>query len=391
MGSIPPTPPLKSIQRPSGTQRLASTATIRAVTDPTDPVFLSGPSMRTSSRPSHPPAELNWPIQDTPYSPALDTATTLGRADTTGSNRPILDRGRPKIGPPPLSPHHSPPQRHDSTRSPTRRGDRSPRRHDSPRRNAGQPVDIDWDNGVSYIDATGPTPRIWPPRRDSFGNGKPRGLGFHEARKFMRSGQGVRAGEWIENAPSLPAPSSTHIPAPAAVVYNPRHRERPRRSRSRSPRQRRTRSYSPERRDVDRNVSSHIPATEPTPQIPGYLYERSPIVLDDIALSPVQSNGTSFGRRIGRRRHVGQGWRGVRAHLAVAMGEFLGTMAFLVSGFGVLVAASGGGGGGGMAQMLVVSFGFAGAYAVNLWIFGRVSEGMFNPAVSTLFLHINTV
>lgn len=76
----------------------------------------------------------------------------------------------------------------------------------------------------------------------------------------------------------------------------------------------------------------------------------------------------------------------VRNHLVAAIGEFLGTMMFLVFGLtGAQVAntlPSSVEHGPDGTQLLYISLAFAMSLTVNVWVFYRISGGQFNPAVT---------
>jgi len=86
-----------------------------------------------------------------------------------------------------------------------------------------------------------------------------------------------------------------------------------------------------------------------------------------------------------------------RNHIIAMAGEFCGTFLFLFfafSGTQVANAASAGansGGDGSLSQvpnagsLLYISLAFGFSLAVNAWIFFRISGGLFNPAVSTVY------
>lgn len=82
----------------------------------------------------------------------------------------------------------------------------------------------------------------------------------------------------------------------------------------------------------------------------------------------------------------------VKNHLVATIGEFVGTFLFLFVGFSVvsvtghraLYTQEGGSPADGSDPSVIVyiAFGFAVGLGVNVWIFYRVSGGMFNPAVT---------
>ncbi|EPS45203.1 hypothetical protein H072_780 [Dactylellina haptotyla CBS 200.50] len=82
----------------------------------------------------------------------------------------------------------------------------------------------------------------------------------------------------------------------------------------------------------------------------------------------------------------------IKNHLVAATGEFVGTYLFLFMSFCVVQIASGRTqyarqantptGGSDPATIVYIAMAFAMSLAVNVWIFFRVSGGMFNPAVT---------
>lgn len=72
--------------------------------------------------------------------------------------------------------------------------------------------------------------------------------------------------------------------------------------------------------------------------------------------------------------------------LVVAVGEFCGTFMFLLLSFmGAQTALNSSGGTLDAPTLLYIASSFGTALAVNVWVFYRVTGGMFNPAVSVLF------
>ena len=104
--SVPPVPPLKSSQRLSAPFR--PIATVRAVEEFAEPGLLpSGPSMRRATRATISTAEQPRLVQG-----------AVRQAAAERIEQPIIERGRPRVGP------SSPLRRQDSTRSPP--GTRTP-------------------------------------------------------------------------------------------------------------------------------------------------------------------------------------------------------------------------------------------------------------------------
>lgn len=382
--SVPPTPPLKSSQRLSAPTR--GVATVRAVEEFAEPGLFSGPSMRRATRPIVPSDDPRRLVQG-----------AVQQAAAEGTDRPILDRGRPRIGVPSI------PRRQDSTRSPP--GTRTP-------------VDITWEDGFSYIDhdeasgvplSLGPlrssaprksaatTPSPLDQRRQragSFESGKPRGLSFHDAREFMRSGRGLRPGSWHE----APIKAGTHSGTDAE--HGDRRASR---SRSQSPHDGRSRSLSPSvqsraPRDEDRftevsldgsqlrPLASHPPSPDEHPQLLLADGTSQSTVPDNVPPSPERSNDLSM---------QSTRWQtSIRRHLGATLGEFLGTTSFLFTAFGGVIAAASNSPepsiaanslsliGFNVSRLIYMSLAFGFSYMVNVWIFFHVSEGLFNPAVS---------
>jgi len=84
---------------------------------------------------------------------------------------------------------------------------------------------------------------------------------------------------------------------------------------------------------------------------------------------------------------------GVRNHLVASLAELAGTFLFLFFAFSIAQVANTPPAPAGShpypntSQLLYIALGFGCSLAINVWIFYRVSGGMFNPAVSlTLFL-----
>jgi aquaporin related protein len=81
----------------------------------------------------------------------------------------------------------------------------------------------------------------------------------------------------------------------------------------------------------------------------------------------------------------------VRNHGVTMIGEFVGTFLFLFFALASVQIANskpdrlaqvGDEGELSLLQILYISFGFGTSLAVNVWLFFRISGGMFNPAVS---------
>ena len=75
-------------------------------------------------------------------------------------------------------------------------------------------------------------------------------------------------------------------------------------------------------------------------------------------------------------------------HLVAFLGELVGTFLFLFVAFAATQTAFGGQAnispdvGPELTQLLYVSLSFGFSLAVNVWVFFRISGGLFNPAVS---------
>jgi aquaporin rerated protein, other eukaryote len=78
---------------------------------------------------------------------------------------------------------------------------------------------------------------------------------------------------------------------------------------------------------------------------------------------------------------------GVRNHMVVAMAELAGTFLFLFFAFSIAQVANTPAAKPGShplpdtSKLLYIALGFGCSVAVNVWVFYRVSGGMFNPAV----------
>jgi len=73
----------------------------------------------------------------------------------------------------------------------------------------------------------------------------------------------------------------------------------------------------------------------------------------------------------------------IRDHIVAFIGEFVGTFLFLFFGFAEIQTASQNAvTGADPSKLLYISMGFGLSLAINVWIFFRVSGGLFNPAVS---------
>ena len=91
--------------------------------------------------------------------------------------------------------------------------------------------------------------------------------------------------------------------------------------------------------------------------------------------------------RPGEQRLAGFGWLPNRVrHLFISfMGEFVGTFLFLFFAFAATQVANNLRGTRPMniGSLLYISLAFGFSLAVNVWVFFRISGGIFNPAVST--------
>jgi aquaporin related protein len=90
--------------------------------------------------------------------------------------------------------------------------------------------------------------------------------------------------------------------------------------------------------------------------------------------------------RSGERRLPGFGWLPNRArHMFIScLGEFVGTFLFLFFAFAATQVANNllGKNPMNIAALLYIALAFGFSLAVNVWIFFRISGGLFNPAVS---------
>lgn len=81
--------------------------------------------------------------------------------------------------------------------------------------------------------------------------------------------------------------------------------------------------------------------------------------------------------------------RPIKNHFVAALGEFVGTFLFLFFAFGGTQTAnqststSTADTGPNLQQLMYISLIFGFSLAINVWIFFRVSGGLFNPAVRT--------
>lgn len=176
------------------------------------------------------------------------------------------------------------------------------------------------------------------------GRGKPRGLSFHEARTYMSSGRRVRSGDWDAGQPQVqPAPTTT----PSNRPSNP-----------------------------------HSPTTPPRLPIPISVHPSRPP-------SPPTPISTETGKM---NNHLG--WAlflnsGIKNHLVATLGELIGTTMFLFFAFAGTVVANinspssegltttGLTTGWNVTKLLYVAFSFGFSLMVNVWIFFRISGGMY--------------
>lgn len=96
---------------------------------------------------------------------------------------------------------------------------------------------------------------------------------------------------------------------------------------------------------------------------------------------------TSDPRRAGETRLPGFGWLPNRVrHVFISMlGEFVGTFLFLFFAFSATQVANNlptSDDTPGIGTLLYISLAFGFSLGVNVWIFFRISGGLFNPAVS---------
>jgi hypothetical protein len=99
----------------------------------------------------------------------------------------------------------------------------------------------------------------------------------------------------------------------------------------------------------------------------------------------VQAKYTQDPTRPNERRLPGLGWLPNRArHMFIScLGEFVGTFLFLFFAFAATQIANNllGNNPMNLAALLYISLAFGFSLAVNVWIFFRISGGLFNPAV----------
>ena len=77
----------------------------------------------------------------------------------------------------------------------------------------------------------------------------------------------------------------------------------------------------------------------------------------------------------------------VRNHFVACAGEFIGTFFFLFFALsGTQVANTNKYDAEGLSRLLYISIAFGFSLAVNAWVWFRVSGGLFNPAVRSIFL-----
>lgn len=183
------------------------------------------------------------------------------------------------------------------------------------------------------------------------GRGKPRGLSFHEARTYMSSGRPVRAGDWDAGQPyTNPTPAddmhtsipTTPTPSPTRIAISHRSGGRP-----------------------------------PSPPMPA---------------SPASNE--KMNNRIGWALFLNSG---IKNHLVATLGELIGTTMFLFFAFAGTVVANinspsdqnltttGLTTGWNVTKLLYVAFAFGFSLMVNVWIFFRISGGMFGPSFPSSF------
>lgn len=140
---------------------------------------------------------------------------------------------------------------------------------------------------------------------------------------------------------------------------------------------------------------SEVPSCLPTAHIRKDHSEGSPLgVLDT---HPEQTDGIHVLHKQGSTSSQGPTnnffarWPdGFRGHTIAMLAELVGTTAFLFFGFAAAqvanekddTLAADGGSGPSLLQIAYIAATFGISLAVNVWIFYRVSGGMFNPAVS---------
>jgi aquaporin related protein len=105
-----------------------------------------------------------------------------------------------------------------------------------------------------------------------------------------------------------------------------------------------------------------------------------------MVLPGMKSSYTENPDRPGERSLPGFGWLPNRVrHLFIScLGEFMGTFLFLFFAFAATQVANNllGTGSVNIGVLLYIALAFGFSLAVNVWIFFRISGGLFNPAVS---------
>lgn len=90
----------------------------------------------------------------------------------------------------------------------------------------------------------------------------------------------------------------------------------------------------------------------------------------------------------GEKRLKGFGWlpNKMRVPLIIFLGEFIGTFLFLFFAFAATQTANNllGSRSMNIESLLYISLAFGSSLAVNVWVFFRISGGLFNPAVGHL-------
>lgn len=214
----------------------------------------------------------------------------------------------------------------------------------NPRAKSYTATDIDDDRSASHPTTARPLPHRQSSGSASDsgkggGGGKPRGLSFHEARTYMKSGRAVRSGEWDAGQPQPPTTAENiHIKIPEPKT-------------------------SPPRLQVSRG--GYRPPTPPMP-------------------SPASTE--RLNNRIGWALFLNSG---MKNHLVATLGELIGTTMFLFFAFAGAVVANvnspadqdltttGLTTGWNVQKLLYISFAFGFSLMVNVWIFFRISGGEF--------------
>jgi aquaporin related protein len=113
-----------------------------------------------------------------------------------------------------------------------------------------------------------------------------------------------------------------------------------------------------------------------------------------MVLPGMKPSYTTDRNKPGEKRLPGFAWlpNRVRNMLICMLGEFVGTYLFLFFAFAATQVANTQLGGTGtlpnISTLLYISLAFGFSLAVNVWIFFRISGGLFNPAVSFIARYV---